>query len=106
MMNQAAMIRGTLNPDGTLELEARPNLPAGPVEVIIRTIQQPSLSAESWWEFLERSRAELEAAGSPFMTEAEVQDHIEDLRSGDERLDALYRQIEDERRAVDHANLP
>jgi hypothetical protein len=40
------------------------------------------------------------------MTGAEVQERIEDLRSGDKRLDALYRQIEAERRAVDHANLP
>ena len=106
MTNQATMIRGTLNPDGTLELEARPDLPAGPVEVIIRAVRQPSLSTESWWEFLQRSRAELQAAGSPFMTEQEVQEHIEDLRSGDERLDALYRQIEDERQAVDHVDLP
>jgi hypothetical protein len=99
MTNQAAMIRGTLNPDGTLDLEARPDLPAGPVEVIIRAVRQPSLSTESWWEFLQRSRAELRATGSPFMTEEEVQKHIEDLRSGDERLDALYRRTEDERQA-------
>ncbi len=93
MTNPAAMIRGTLNPDGTLQLESRPDLPAGPVEVVIRAIGHPSVSSEGWREFLPRSRTELQAAGSPFMTEREVQEHIEDLRSGDERLDAVHRRV-------------
>jgi hypothetical protein len=90
MMIQTTVIRGTLNPDGTLYLEARPQVLAGPVEVIIRAMPRPSVSDENWWEFLERSRAELQAADSPFMTENEVRAHIEDLRSGYERLDAVY----------------
>ena len=40
------------------------------------------------------------------MTEEDVQRHIEDLRSGDERLDAVYRRMEDERRTVHGADLP
>ena len=78
------------------QFETRPALPAGPVEVKIRALPQPSTSAENWWEFLQRTRAELQAAGSSLMTEEDVQWHIEDLRSGDERLDAVYRRIEDQ----------
>ena len=106
MTIQSAVIRGTLNSDGSLELDTRPEVPAGPVEVTIRALRQPSSSTENWLEFLERSRSELEAAGSYFLTDDEVQAHIEDLRSGDERLDALHRRIEDERRAIDHVDLP
>ncbi len=106
MTIQSTVIRGQLNPDGTLELESRPELPAGPVEVTIRAIGQPSSPSENWWDFLQRTRKELQAAGSPFMSEDEVQVHVEDLRSGDERLDAIYRRLEDEPRTVDHVDLP
>jgi hypothetical protein len=34
-----ALVRGTLKPGGSLELEEWPDLPAGPVEVIIRPLQ-------------------------------------------------------------------
>jgi hypothetical protein len=106
MMIHTTVIRGTLNPDGTLNLETRPEVPAGPVEVTIRTVRQPLASTENWWEFLQRSRAELQAAGSTFMTEEDVQSHVEDLRSGDERLDTVYRRMEDEPRTVRDADLP
>ena len=100
---QTTVVRGTLNSDGTLELDTRPEVPAGPVEVTTRPLRQPYSPTENWWEFLERSRSELRAAGSSFMTDEGVQAHIENLRSGDDRLDARYRCTDDKGRAVDHA---
>ncbi len=97
MTIQTAVIRGILSADGTLALETRPEVPAGPVEVTIRSMPQTLAETENWWEFLQRSRAELQAAGSSFMTEEEVLRHIEDLRSGDERVDAVHRQFDNER---------
>jgi hypothetical protein len=47
-------------------------------------------------EFLERSRRELKAAGSHFMTEEELNAHIEWLREGD-HIDDLLRQADEER---------
>ena len=32
------VVRGTLKPDGSLELDSPPNLPAGPVEVVLRSL--------------------------------------------------------------------
>ena len=52
-------IDGTLKPDGTLELNEIPNLAPGPVDVLIRKQIAPTGTSESWWEFLERGRAEL-----------------------------------------------
>jgi hypothetical protein len=40
------------------------------------------------------------------MTEDEVRRHIDDLRAGDERLDGVYRRMDDERRAVHDVDLP
>jgi hypothetical protein len=46
---------------------------------------------------LQRARAELEASGHQFQTKEEIDAYIEDLRSGDERLEEIYRQIEEYR---------
>lgn len=58
---------------------------------------------ENWWEYLQRARAELEAMGHPFSTEEEINSYIEELRSGDERIEEVYRQIEKDRRGKDGA---
>jgi hypothetical protein len=97
------VVRGTLKPDGTLELADKPNLPAGPVEVVIRPLIPTAKPGEDWWAYLQRARAQLEAAGHRFMTDEEVTAHLEDLRSGDERLEEVYRQIEAERRRAEGA---
>ena len=94
------IVQGTLRPDGTLELDEKPNLPAGRVEVLLRAVPPASTPAEDWWQFLQRIRAEREAAGYPFLNEDEVNAYVEDMRSGDERLDEVYREIE-RRRAED-----
>ena len=42
-------VRGNLRPDGTLELEQRPTLQPGPVDVFIR---QRSSQDRDWWKAL------------------------------------------------------
>jgi hypothetical protein len=91
-------IQGTLKPDGTVELAEKPQLPVGPVEITIRALPQVRPGGEDWWQCLQRARKELETMGYPFLNEGGVRAHIEDLRSGDERLDEVYRQVEAERR--------
>lgn len=92
------IVRGTLLPDGTLELAERPSLPAGPVEVTIRPFSTPartSVSGENWWECLQRLRAEREASGVPFRTREEIDIEIEEMRSGGvDRIDEIWLQIE------------
>ena len=88
------VVQGTLKPDGTLELDEKPNLPAGRVEVIVRAVPPPNPPPEDWWQFLQRARAELEASGHRFRTKEEIDADLEDLRSDNERLEELYREIE------------
>ena len=73
-------VHGTLNEDGTLILAESPALPAGPVEVVIRPVQPLGLS-EDWWLYLQRVRADLEAAGHPFRSKDEIDAEIDELRS-------------------------
>jgi hypothetical protein len=97
-MRYQVEVQGTLREDGTLELDQKPELPPGKVRVTLRFIGEPPPVQEDWWEFLQRARAELEASGHQFMTEEEVKAYIDDLRSGDERLEEIYRQVEEAKR--------
>ena len=92
------VLRGQVKPDGTLELDQNPALPAGPVEVTIRPLPTPTPGGEDWWQFLQRSRRELEASGHRFRTKEEIDAEMVEIRTGDERLDEVYRQTEEQRR--------
>ena len=64
------VIEGTLKPDGTLELDQKPNLAPGRVTVVLRQESEtPQPPQEDWIQYLLRIRAEREAAGYPFMNE-------------------------------------
>ena len=87
-----SVVEGTLNPDGTLDLDQKPSIAPGRVTVILRQHVEPAAPPqESMWEFLKRSRRELEASGSPFMNEQEMNAHIEWLREEDP-IDEMLRQ--------------
>jgi hypothetical protein len=92
-MNETSnVVRGILHPDGTLELAERPTLPAGDVEVTIRPVTGPvgdKARAETLWEVMERSRAELEASGHRFRTTEEIDADIAEMRDwGDDEIEA------------------
>ncbi len=92
------VIEGTLKPDGTLELDQKPSLAPGRVTVVLRQEAEPIPPKEDWWQYMQRTRRELEAMNYPTMTEHEVQSHIEWLRGDDDRIEEVYRQLEEERR--------
>jgi hypothetical protein len=77
------VVQGILNSDGTLKLNEIPQLPPGPVEVLIRA-QPPNQGGETWWEYLQRGRAELLAQGHAFRTRQEIDEDRARQRSLDE----------------------
>jgi hypothetical protein len=89
------VVQGTLNPDGTLELDQKPTLSPGRVTVVLRPAQEPAPTQEGWWPYMQRVRTEREAAGYHFMTEAEMEAHIQWLRDDEDRLDHSYRERDD-----------
>ncbi len=90
------VVRGTLKPDGSLALDSPANLPAGPVEVVIRSLASPDPGNEDWWQYLQRVRAVLEVAGGPFRTAEAIDKERQDFRDGDDRIEEMYRQIRGE----------
>jgi hypothetical protein len=83
------VLHGNLKPDGTLELSERPALPVGPVEIVIRPLSPSQADSEDWWQYLQKARAELQAAGHCFRTKEEIDAEIAELRSGDERIEGV-----------------
>jgi hypothetical protein len=103
---QSETIFGTLSEDGTLKLDKRPSLAPRPVEVTIRLVVAEE-KGESWFECLQRSRAELETSGHRFRTKEEIDaDLAADRDWGEDRFDEIYRQIEEERLRNNHAGGP
>src|SRR3954454_18420283 len=90
-------VKGTLQPDGTLTLDEKVNLPAGRVTVLVKPVTEPSPPLEDWWQYMQRTCREQEAAGHRFLNEEEMNAHIEWLRQGDE-IDELLRQAEEDRK--------
>ena len=71
-MTPAQIVGGRLNPDGTLELQEKVQLPPGPVEVTVRAVSLPAPPVEDWWQYLQRARLELESLGHRFRTQEEI----------------------------------
>lgn len=94
-------IEGTLQPDGTLVLDSKPNLSPGRVTVVLRQqAKAPSPHDEGWFQFLMSARQQIEEAGCDFMNDEEVQSHIGWLRESDQ-IDELLRQSEAVRRGAE-----
>jgi hypothetical protein len=67
MSQPTIIVRGTILPDGTLELAERLSLPAGEVEVTVRPVRTEKES-QNGVESPSRTRAEFEAAEDSFHT--------------------------------------
>ena len=90
MNQEEVVVEGTLKDDGRLELDEKPALEPGRVTVHLRSKAPQAPSTENWWHFMQRTRRELEASGSPFMNEKEIAVHIDWLREEDP-IDELLR---------------
>ncbi|HBI46188.1 MAG TPA: hypothetical protein DDY78_25545 [Planctomycetales bacterium] len=93
------IVAGTIKPDGTLELDQKPTLAPGPVTVVLRQeVGTAPPVEEGWWPYMQRVRAEREAAGYHFMNEMEMAAHLEWLRDDEDRIDRIYREMDMEKR--------
>jgi hypothetical protein len=86
MLANEIILQGEWTAQGTLQLAGHPVIPVGPVEVAIRPLASPTVPTEDWWQFLQRTRAELEASGRAFRTQEEIDREIEELRADRELL--------------------
>ena len=86
-------VRGTLTPDGKVELIEKPALPPGPVRVTLEALPEPpDASRGSVWDTLERIWAEREARGIKPRSRAEVDAEINAMRDeSEERMRKIER---------------
>ncbi len=104
MSLQEIVVAGTIKSDGTLELDQKPNLAPGRVTVVLRQESEASAPPqEGWWPYMQRVRAEREAAGYHFMNEAEMEAHLQWLRDDEDRMDRIYREMDLEKRIQENA---
>jgi hypothetical protein len=96
-------VEGTLRADGTLVLDAKPNLAPGRVRVTV----QPAESREDILEVLRRIRAEQAASGRVPRSREEIDADIAAMRQEDEeRLQGIERLHEECRRAREQDRSP
>ena len=55
MSLQEIVIAGTLKPDGTLDLDQKPNLAPGRVTVVLRQESEAPPLQGDWWQFMQRT---------------------------------------------------
>lgn len=92
------IVQGRVRPDGTLELDQKIVLPAGPVQITIHPVSEPEEGHEDWWQNLQRARATLEARGTGFRSQEEIEAEREAFRSSDERFEEVRQNLDEERR--------
>jgi hypothetical protein len=90
------LFEGTIEPDGTLVLDGPTNLPPGRVVVAVQHAGEASNG--DWWGRLQDGRRQLEVMNYPTMTAQEARSHVEWLRGDDDRIEEVYREIEEHRR--------
>jgi hypothetical protein len=100
MSAASIVVDGTVKPDGTLELDQLVKLPAGRVRITIQPVPERT-QGQDWWQNLQAARAVLERRGTGFRSQDAIEAEREDFRSGDERIEAVYRAIEAERRRLE-----
>ena len=91
-------VQGTLQPDGTLVLDEKPNLPPGKVRVVLQSRAEVGSPQESLLDFVQRVQRESVARGHRFLSDAELAAWIDELRADDDRIEQAYRIAEEHRR--------
>lgn len=98
MEPEQAIIHGTLRPDGTLELDEQPNLPAGRVRVLLQRESAVPQQRADTWTVLQRIWAERTILGLPSRTREEVDAEIDALRAELEEHAAAIERLQEEAR--------
>ena len=96
------VMEGTLKPDGTLELDEKPKLPAGRVQVIVQAL--PELpEGDPFWDMMKSIWAAQKARGHVPRSVEEVEGERQRMRDAwAERQHEIERVQEESRRLREH----
>jgi hypothetical protein len=90
MNSVEVVVEGRVQPDGTLEVTQKVNLPAGPVSITVQSIVEP-VQPDRFWKMMELIWADRRASSRPPRTREEM----------DAEIGALHDEAEDEVSAVE-----
>ncbi len=103
MNTTPVVLKGRIQPDGTLEVTEKVDLPAGPVHVTVQPVAEP-VQPDRFWKMMESIWADLRASGRTPRTEEEIDAEIDALRNeAEEEMEAVERLQEECRRARQQA---
>jgi hypothetical protein len=94
------VVQGTLNPDGTLQLDEKPNLLPGRVTVVLRQEAEIELpKGDPFWQRMQAIWDAQKAAGHVPRSAEEIEAQQRDMREGwAKRQEAIERLQEESRR--------
>jgi hypothetical protein len=99
MNTQSVVVEGRVQPDGTLEVTQKVDLPAGPVHVTVHALGEP-VQPDRFWRMMESIWADQRASGRPIRTREEMDAEIEAMRNeAEEEMQAVERLQDECRRA-------
>ncbi|MGO9468820.1 MAG: hypothetical protein ACLQVF_32230 [Isosphaeraceae bacterium] len=88
-----AVIAGTLNADGTLELDEKPNPSPGRVLVVVQSMPRPAATKRGLVEVMDEIRASQRARGYQGRTLGEMQAEEQARQEEDEEYDRRCEQL-------------
>ena len=92
MDTRQVVVNGTVQPDGTLDLDEKVRLPAGRVQVTVQWEAQPGPEVVSLRETFEQINKSQEARGFQGRSKEEIDASVRELREEPE-YDAKWKQI-------------
>ena len=102
----AIVVEGQVQPDGTLEVTQKVDLPAGPVNVTVQPVPEP-VQPDRFWKMMELIWADRRASSRPPRTREEIDAEIDALRDeAEDEVKAVERLQDDCRRAREQAQGP
>jgi hypothetical protein len=93
------VVEGTLKPDGTLELDQKPNLAPGRVQVIVQAL--PELpDGDPFWDMMKSIWVEQKARGHVPRSVEEVEAERREMREGWARRQEAIERLQEEARRL------
>jgi len=82
------VVQGAVMPDGTLNLSEKVTLSPGKVRITIEPIPESTPShSTGWWQNLQAARAALEARGTGFRSQEEIEAERQSFRSDNDLVE-------------------
>lgn len=105
-MSTPVILQGTLKPDGTIELDQRPNLMPGRVQVIVQPLSQPTSPKRGLADVIDEIKQAQLARGYTGRTKEELEAEEAARRAEEEDYDRRMRDLMSQTRSGPAAGKP